>query len=440
MPVSASDTEVFSSISGRGRLSIVSNALWASVGNVVGAGAMWGLVVLLARFQSAEVVGRYSLALAIASPVFLLFNMHLRTLQATDSLQTYQFAEYFAFRAVTTTGALAFCATLPAVLGLSGETAPMLTAVGVSKACESLSEIIYGRMQQQERMDVVAKSMMLRGALSLLGMAALLRGGAGGLAGVWAATAASLAVLAAYDLRIAAGERPRPWQGVSLARLVTRCRSLAAQAGPLSVLVVMVSLNLNTPRYWLARFGSEHDVGVFSAVAFLTIAGTTLVMAAGQAAGPRMASYFASGDLRRYLAHAAGLSGIGLALGLAGIGVAWIGGEKVLGLLYGKQYSGYSGLFLELMVAGGFGYLASCSGYILASARRFGIQIPILALATAATAGSGLWLVPARGLHGAAASQALGNAVQAAVSAVVIASVVRGKSRRGGGDCDKSIH
>src|ERR1039458_37013 len=55
-------------------------------------------------------------------------------------------------------------------------TALVIAAVGLAKCFESISDLLYGVFQRHERMDWIAKSMILKGPLSLaaLGLAVYL--------------------------------------------------------------------------------------------------------------------------------------------------------------------------------------------------------------------------------------------------------------------------
>ena len=54
----------------------------------------------------------------------------------------------------------------------------MILAFGAAKGIESVSDVVYGQFQQHERMDKIAISMMIKGAIALgaLGSATALTG------------------------------------------------------------------------------------------------------------------------------------------------------------------------------------------------------------------------------------------------------------------------
>ena len=108
------------------------------------------------------------------------------------------------------------------VAGYRPQTALVVLMVGLAKACESLSDVFYGLLQQRERMDRIAKSMLIKGPASFAAFTAALW-----LTGsVMIATACLAAtwalVFAAYDIG----------SGRAVLRVVTRGGSSPVEAGP----------------------------------------------------------------------------------------------------------------------------------------------------------------------------------------------------------------
>src|ERR1700674_1440657 len=75
---------------------------WTLAGNVIYALCQFGMLSCLAKLGNASIVGQYALALAIAAPVFMLTNLQLRAVQATDARNEYDFADYFTLRCLCT--------------------------------------------------------------------------------------------------------------------------------------------------------------------------------------------------------------------------------------------------------------------------------------------------------------------------------------------------
>jgi O-antigen/teichoic acid export membrane protein len=388
-------------------LSLRANFSWTFIGNVVYAACQWAMLVVLAKLGSPEIVGQFALGLAITAPVIMLTNLQLRAVQATDARRTHRFGDYLALRLAVTPLALLVIAGITAASGYGWQTSLVILTLGLAKVFESISDVFFGLLQQHEQMDRIAKSMMVKGPLSLVALTAAIVTtgnivwGAVALAAMWALW------LAVYDipngaivLRAAradgAAESVQPlWDGRRLMRL-------AWLALPLGLVMMLASLVTNVPRYFIERFQGTHALGIFAAMAYIVVAGTTVVDALGQAVSPRLARHYAAGETGAFRALLLKVLGISALLGAAGVLLSLVVGRQVLTLLYRPEYAEHLGVFIWIIAAAGIGYIASVFGYAMTAARQFAIQVPIYVVSlVAVTVGCALW-VPSHGLLGAA--------------------------------------
>ena len=91
--------------SGPHRLTLRVNFLWTLSGNVVYAGCQWGMLVVLAKLGTPQIVGEFALALAITAPIVLGAGLSVRSVQATDAASEYPFGDYLLVRLLTTAAA-----------------------------------------------------------------------------------------------------------------------------------------------------------------------------------------------------------------------------------------------------------------------------------------------------------------------------------------------
>ncbi len=386
-------------------LSLRVNMAWTLVGNLAQAAAQWAVVVVLARMGNVETVGAYALALAIVSPVFLFANMHLRTVLSTDVTGETGIGVYFSLRLATSAATL--CLLLAAALYWGGFEGFVLAGLALAKAFEAISELLYGELQRQERMDRIGKSMILRAVGSLAAVAAAMRLTQNLPLAVFSMAVISAAV-AASDMRSTGVLR--------MSGTLQEIKRLAVSAAPLGLLLLLVSLNAAIPRYFLAGMASPAAVGVFAALSYVSIALNTLVMAAGQASGASMARSFWSRDASAFLRKSSRLVGLSIVLGLAGLAAAATCGEDFLLALYGPAYAAEHAAFLWLMAAGAVSFAASALGYAMSAARCFLPQVPTLAATAVVTAICCRLWVPQSGVAGAAMAQTSGFAAQLLLS------------------------
>jgi O-antigen/teichoic acid export membrane protein len=374
-------------------------ASWGVVGSLAYAGCQWGMLVVLAKLGSAEMLGQLALGFAVAAPVFLLTNLSLREVLATDARTDHSPGDYLALRLVTASIGLLVVAFIAGLVDYRAETRMVILAVGVLKALEAISDIFHGLMQRHERTDLIAGSVASRGVFSVLALAAGVHVSGSVLWGLVLVAAIWVLVLAAYDIPesvrlLATDARPR-WERSDLLRL-------ARLSVPLGVTAMLISLSATMPRYFLERHRGEQELGAFVAMAYLMVIGTTVVNALGQAASPRLATYYAAGDGARVRRLLVGLVGLGLVLGGAGLVLTRAWGPELLAVLYRPEYAEHAEALGPLMLAAGIGYVATFLGHAMTSARFFRVQLPLFAAVAAASLVACAALVPARGVIGAA--------------------------------------
>jgi O-antigen/teichoic acid export membrane protein len=163
-------------------------------------------------------------------------------------------------------------------------------------------------------------------------------------------------------------------------------------------------------------------------MAYLMVAGNTVVGALGQAATPRLARYYAAGDQEAFLKLLRQLGVIGVALGGAGVVIALGAGHTLLSLLYGPAYGARSDVFVWIAMAGGVGYLASILGYAMMAARYFAVQLPLFLVCDLATVAACAVLVPKYHLLGAAGALVITAFCQVA-GALCVVGYALGKQR-----------
>lgn len=378
------------------------------------AASQWLILSLVAKLGDSAMLGQYALAVAVATPIAMFSHLNLRSVLVGDVERQYSFIEYFAVRVATTLVGLAAATVTAFVAGYQAPVPATIAALSVALGADQLSDIYYGLMQRRERMDRIALSMAARGFVSATALGVTLWITRNLTAAVGALAVARLVVLLLYD-RLAAAEETLV-AGVSS----SGCLEILRRAVPLGLVLMLVSLTVNLPRYAIERRFGVAELGAFAAVAsFLTI-GSTAANALGQSAMPRLARYHGAKDGRRFRALTWKLLGVAGALGVCGVAAALLLGVWVLTLVYRPAYAGYSGLLVWTMCAGVASYVAIMLGYVITSARVYTVQAPLLGL-VAATSAIGSWLlVPSLGLHGAVVALALAWTVQIAGELLIL--------------------
>jgi O-antigen/teichoic acid export membrane protein len=399
-------------------LSLRCNFSWTFLGNIVYAACQWGILVVLAKLGTPEIVGQFTLGLALTAPVIVFSNLQLRAIQATDANQEYQFKDYLGLRLLTTTIALFVIFGLLQVGGYRGETAVVIALVALAKAVESISDILYGLLQQHERMDKIAQSMIIKGTLSLFALSVGVKFTGHLLWGLVGLVIAWALVLLMYDIpssqmffNNSAFHQPqlipdiRRWRKLlQLNWSRGKLAKLMLKALPLGLVMMLISLQINMPRYFIEKYLGQRELGIFSAIAYFQVLGMTVVSALGQSASPKMAKLYWSGCRREFRNLLVKL--VVFFVLLSGFGVLFVSvvGRDILSILYQPEYAQYNELFFWIMAASGIWYVACIFGYAATAKRLISSQPVVVTITLFASFLTCLWLVPIYGLWGAAFS------------------------------------
>ena len=388
------------------RVSLRRNFTWTFAGNVLFGVSQWAVLSLIAKLGSVEMLGQYAFALALTTPVSMLSHLNLRAVLATDMERRHSFGDYLAVRVASTVLALAVFAVMAVIAGNSAELAAVIVLLGISLGADNISDACYGAFQRDERMSVIARSMIARGLFSLGALAMALRV-TGKLPLAVAALAAGRAfVLLLHDLPLASRGQELERSGAAAQWAIFRT------ALPLGLVLMLVSFASNVPRYAVEAFLGARELGVFAAVAVFLNAGSTVANALGQTATPRLARHYSEREVTAFRRLTATLTGLTVLVGVAGVLFAAVAGQGFLRLAYSAEYAANAGLMVVLMGAGVLVYLAVLLGYVITSARSFLVQLPLLILVASAAAAANWLLVPSMGLTGAAVSIALAAGLQ----------------------------
>ena len=405
--------------------SIRRNFQWTLVGNSIFALSQWLVLVILTKSGNPEMAGMYALGLAVTTPIFSFANLNLRAVQATDASQRFTFSDYVAVRLMTSVLALISIVALVWMLPYATEVRLVIVGIAGAKFFESLSDIVYGKWQFEEAMPNISLSMILRGVSTVLVVWLVFT-----LSQNLVVTMASMAVvwgltLVGFDI---AGIKPQAF-GIKTQNSELGDRnpllSLIWLALPLGGVMLINTLNVNLPRYWVERALGLPQLGILAALFSLVLVGTTLINALGQAASPRLAKLYAAGRKQDFIRLLAGLAASALAIGVGGLLVSIVFGKPLLAILFTRHYAAYTHLLIWVMVYGLVTYLSSVAGYGVTSARFFRIQVPWNSLEMLCLMAACFVLIPRFGLSGAVWSSTLAALVHLSLKIGTLWSAVR---------------
>lgn len=392
-------------------VSLRRNFSWTFAGNLVYSACQWGMLMVLARLGTPEMVGQFALGLAITAPIIMFGNLQLRAVQATDARRDFRFGTYAALRLVTAALSIVLIGTIAIGSGYHRETALVIFVMGIAKSLESLSDSIFGLLQKHEQFKKVSLSLILKGALSLPMMAVAIYLSGRVLWGIAALAVTWLILLIFYDvpnarrvLRLESDEMRPVWNMQLIARLAWICL-------PLGIVTLLNSLNVNIPRYFIASIG-ERELGIYAALAYTHVIGTRFLMSLCNSCEPRLAKNFAEGNIHTFKRTSRRLLLVACLVGGGGVLASIVTGKTILTLLYGSEYAIYTNEFIVLMISSAVSYIAMAFRQSVTSARSFNVQVLPTGASALCIVVAAAVLVPLYGICGAAVATGVGALVE----------------------------
>jgi len=404
--------------------SLKHNFAWTLMGNITYAATQWGIIVVYAKTGTPVTVGIYALALAITAPIYMLTNLQLRGILATDVKNDFSFHDYFRLRLTASLLTLFLICILAIALGYNATTSLIIAGIGLSKFFESMSDICHGLLQKHEMMKRIAVSMMMRGILSLAVVFVTMWTTGNVVASVFIMACVWFGVLYAYDYK---NSKALSGSATSISKLwhLSSHTKLLLTSLPLGFVMMLGSLNSSIPRFFLEKTLGTKELGIFAAMAYLLVAGTTIVNALGQSATPRLAKLYAFNDKKALLNLLLKIQAIVIVLGIAGIGIAYFFGKPILTMVYTKEYADYSTVFTVILLSAVVTYGASILGCFVTATRHFKVQLPVSCVMTLCMALASYILISRHGLMGAAYALIATAVVQLLLFTMVSFKIVR---------------
>lgn len=352
------------------RNSLKKNFSWNFVGSMIYSATQWGLIIVFTRLGSIEMVGMYSLALAVTAPIMMLTNIQLRTVQASSTSSKYKYSDFLSVRIITNTLFIIILLIMLSLSSYNKYTMIVIMLIGISKFIESFSDVSFGFFQQRERMEYIAKSQILKGLLGLIVVTILILITESLIVSLFGLILSWLFVFLLYDLqnvsRFKEDNRPK--------FDIRNIKAIIILALPLGIIEMITSLNSNLPKILVDKYLGKESLGYFSSIFYLVLIGSKFVNSIAQAALPRLAKLKDEGKICLFKKTLFKLVGISSLVGIIAIVVSCLFGDILLVLIYGSEFADYNLLLVLIMVYGMFDYISHSLMIGLNSLRAFKIQ------------------------------------------------------------------
>ncbi|WMT42371.1 oligosaccharide flippase family protein [Paenibacillus sp. D2_2] len=394
------------------------------LGNITYAGAQFVIVVLLNKFGSPEIVGQYALGLAVTAPIFMLSYLHLRSVLIVDSSGKYSFGDFIGLRIVTTAVAFTITAGFITLSGFNWNTVLVIFFISLYRIVESLSDILLGIIQKQEKLDQISISRMAKGLFSILTFILVFIPTHSLLLALFIMNVGWLVITIGYDAR-----KARALASLRPVFNRSQLKQLLIVSSPLGIVLALMSLNTNIPQYAIAFFRGEYDVGVYASLSYMIVACNVVVTALGEAITPRLARWHTGGRHHEFIHLIGRMVLIGIGISAFACVIGWMFGRQLLTLLYSPELAREIVLFRWLLVSTILVFVSSFLWYAITATGKYTAQIPLFVCTAMTNALACFLLVPHYGVLGAAMGVILALFVQMIGSVIVLIRVI-GKARK----------
>ncbi|HDR7609998.1 TPA: oligosaccharide flippase family protein [Bacillus mycoides] len=390
--------------------------------------AQFLIIIILARLGDAKVVGEFGLMLAITGPVYMFFTMQIRNKVTSEDSNLSSYIEIVILNVVLgTIASLVICF----VTNASSNVTQLVLVYLLAKNVQLVSELVYGFLQQQEKLHEVGFSNFIKGISSTFLFFIFYYLTRDILLATFSIGLSWLFILLIYDIpKININRKKNIKDYLRLPNDIKKISYLYRALLPLGIISLLYSLNTNITRYFITYYMDTEKLGYFTALSYLMIAGNTLVGAIGQSFCNRLSRYSnreSKSDFNKLFNK---LVAFGVMLGLLSTLLTFYLGELLLYILFGPEYIEYSSLLTILMAATIFRYPAEFMGYATIATKTYKNELPQLIFMLIATCICSFLLIPIWGLYGAAITLLVGSCITAIGRFAIILRVNKVNERK----------
>src|SRR5690606_19262593 len=205
-----------------------------------------------------------------------------------------------------------------------------------------------------------------------------------------------------------------------------KIKELALYALPLGIAVMLVSLKTNMPRYFIEKYQSIEDVGIFTVFYYFIVIGGIFINSVCQYLSPYYSSFWHQGDVKSFWLYVKYSWLISLIFSFLSFICVYFLVEYIISIIYGENFIKYLYVLKLLMFSSLFVYLSIVNGYILTSLNVLKVQVPMFLFLILISTTFSYYFIPNYGLRGAAWVCCISALAQFSISLLVLIYKIRG--------------
>lgn len=320
------------------------NIIWNTFGTIFYCIAQWIITVLVVRLDSFEASGQLSLAMTTSSSFSAISLFSMRNYQISDVDEKYKTMHYVGSRVVTCILSFVLCMIYGVLSGYSMYQMGCVAFFMVVRIAEATVDVLHGIDQKYERYDIIGKSYIARGVVTVLTFVVVLI--------LTHDMLLTLAVMAVGNLIVAVfWDVFSTWKLERLSMVIRdkQVVSLLMTCVPLAVFSFLLCTENLWPKTVLQNLYGEEALGIYA-----SIASPTLVVQVGAQVvfGPLLPSFtrvYNDGEYEKFREMFRKVVLVLVAVVLFVAVAASLVGRWGLKLLYGEVILAYYELFMPIV-------------------------------------------------------------------------------------------
>lgn len=323
--------------------SLAKNMLWSSIGNLVYCICLWAITILTVRLCSYDQAGYLSLAMSASSTCSTIGLFSMRNFQISDVREEFRISEYVGSRFVTCFISVVFC-LFYSLQSSSVYQGLCILAFMTIRLAECGIDVIHGVDQKYGRYDIIGKSLLLRGILTVLVFSFGLIATNDLLITLLITGCINLLAMFGYDVRKTNKlEALRPsFEIKKIVKLLKECAPLVA----MSFLLSMIPL---IPKSSVQEIIGNEMLGIYSSIGSPTLVVQVFATYAFNPLLPKLAAHYNEREYSEFLRIFHKLFIILIAFFAVMLFGASLLGRFGLKILYGSEILRYYDLFIPLV-------------------------------------------------------------------------------------------
>lgn len=323
--------------------SLAKNMIWSSMGNLVYCICLWAITILTVRLCSYDQAGYLSLAMSASSTCATIGLFSMRNYQISDINNEFSVSEYVGSRFFTCLLSVIFCFVY-CLQSNSLYQALCIIAFMTIRIAECGIDVIHGVDQKHGRYDIIGKSLLIRGLMTVIIFSFCLITMKDLLLSLAITGSANIVAMVLYDIKQTSRlEAIRPSFNVQkILVLLKKCTPLVIMSFLLSTIPLL-------PKSSMQKMISNEMLGIYSSIGSPTLVVQVFATYAFNPLLPKLAEYYSRKEYQEFLRVFHKLFIILIGFSVFVIVGALIFGRLGLSILYGAEIIEHFNLFIPLV-------------------------------------------------------------------------------------------